>query len=371
MVFERGFPICEPGVTTFAYRGAVDEVRLIHFGIGLPDDLSFERVPESDWWLLALTLPEGTRLEYRLAVTADGHTHDTEDPLNPFESRNPFGQNSVCRSHGYTLPPWAEHQPDAPEGLQRSLTIPSSHLQRRIPVTLYLPASFSMAGPKRYPLVVVHDGTDYLHYAAASTVLDNLIHRGTAPELVVAFVQPGERLTEYANDERHARFVVEELVPYLESHLPLAGRRDERCLAGASFGAVATLSTAARHPDAFGRLLLQSGSFHGAAVDGRARTEDLWRPVEQFVKGFVADPAQVADRIFMSCGIYESLICENRALQPILAATGAEVHLVEAMDGHTWGCWRDNLGAGLSWLFADATPAGHINTGEGGKGTDG
>ncbi len=44
LVFERGFPLTAPGVTTFAYRGDVDSVRLIHFGIGLPEDLSFERL---------------------------------------------------------------------------------------------------------------------------------------------------------------------------------------------------------------------------------------------------------------------------------------------------------------------------------------
>ena len=327
--------------------------------------MSFERLPGSDWWLLALALPEGTRLEYKLLITADGQTYDTEDPLNPFEARNPFGQNSVCRSHGYTVPPWAQRDPGAPEGLQRSLTLPSAHLGRRVPVTLYLPASFSMTPEHRYPLVVMHDGTDYLHYAAATTVLDNLVHRGSTPELVVAFVQPGERLVEYANDDRHGRFVVEELVPYLEGHLPLVADPADRALGGASFGAVATLATAARYPDVFGGLLLQSGSFHGAATGGRVRTEPLWRPVQEFVTGYVDDPLRVADRIFMSCGIFESLICENRALRPILAEAGAQVRLVEALDGHTWGCWRDNLGVGLPWLFAEGGSPDAEHTGEG------
>lgn len=353
MVFERGFPITEAGVTTFAYRGAVDEVHLVHFGIGLPDDLRFERLPDSDWWLLALTLPEATRLEYRLAIRHGDHHEDTEDPLNPFQARNPFGQNSVCRSHGYDVPPWAEHDPEAGVGRQRSLTIPSARLGRAVPVHLYLPATFSMEPEHRYPLLVMHDGSDFLHYAAAATVLDNLIHRGLTPELVVAFCDPDDRLAEYADDERHAAFVVDELVPYLESHLPLVGDRDHRCLGGASFGGVATLSTADRFPDTFGRLLLQSGSFDGAGEGCVERTDDLWRPVKRFVRRFLDDPRRVADRIYMSCGVYEALICDNRALRPLLAGSGANVVLEERMDGHTWGCWRDSLGVGLTWLFAD------------------
>jgi enterochelin esterase family protein len=354
IVFERGFPITTEAATTFAYRGDVDAVHLMHFGIGLPDDLSFTRLADSHWWLLSLSLPAGTRLEYRLHIVDGDHRYDTEDPLNSFEARNPFGQNSVCRSYGYSVPPWALHDPEAEVGLQRSLTIPSNHLGRAVPVHLYLPASFSMEPEHRYPLLIMHDGTDYLHYADAATVLDNLIHRGLTPEFVVAFCDPENRLTEYADHEHHAMFVVEELVPYLERHLPLIGDRAHRCLGGASFGAVATLSTAVRYPETFGKLVLQSGSFDGAAPNGARRTDDLWKPVKQFVKQYLADPVKVADRIFMSCGILEALIEDNRAVRPVLAGTGAQVLLAEMHDGHTWGCWRDTLGVGLPWLFADA-----------------
>lgn len=352
LVFERGFPLIAEGVTTFAYRGAVDSVRLVHFGIGLPDDLEFESVAGSDWWLLALALPEGTRLEYKLLVRDGVGERDIGDPLNPFRSRNPFGQNSVCRSHGYRVPRWALRDPQAAPGLRRSLTVPSRALGRPVHVTLYLPSTFGMDPERPYPLVVMHDGSDYLHYAAATTVLDNLLHRSLLPDVVVAFCDPVERLTEYADHEAHAESIVEELVPHLERHLPVGGDRTSRCLGGTSFGAVATLSTAVRYPEAFGRLLLQSGSFDGAADDGPRRLDPLWEPVNRFVAHYLADPGPVADRVFMSCGLLEALICENRAMRSILASTGMAVVLEEILDGHTWGCWRDSLGSGLPWLFS-------------------
>ena len=354
MVFEQGFPVTGESGTTFAYNGRADSVRLVHFGIGLPDDLGFERLGNSDWWLLALGLPQGTRLEYQLEIVEHGRQRVIEDPLNPFEARNPFGQNSVCRSHGYTVPPWALHDPAAAPGSQRSLAIPSTALGRPVHVTVYLPASFGTASAQPFPLAVMHDGTDYLHYAAAATVLDNLIHRGLVPELVVAFCDPLDRLTEYADNERHARFVAEELVSYLESHLPLVGGRDARCLGGASFGAVSALSTAARYPDSFGRLLLQSGSFASASGLSAEGPEDLWAPVCDFVQRYIASPSAVADRVFMSCGIFEPMIRENRAMRPILEDTGMQVAMSEALDGHTWGCWRDQLGIALQTLWGDS-----------------
>ena len=105
----------------------------------------------------------------------------------------------------------------------------------------------------------MHDGSDYLRYAAASTVLDNLIHRLDVAEVVAAFTDPGDRLTEYANSAAHARYLTAELLPRLEAEFPLAGTPSARCLMGASFGAVASLATAYRYPDVFGSLLLQSG----------------------------------------------------------------------------------------------------------------
>jgi enterochelin esterase family protein len=171
--------------------------------------------------------------------------------------------------------------------------------------------------------------------------------------VVAAFVQPGERLVEYADDPRHATYLTKELVPRMEAEFGALAEPRARCLVGASFGAVAALSAAVAEPGYFGRLLLQSGSFAGAGKGCRPRPEPLWQPVKRFVAGFLARPAAVADRVFLSCGAYESLICENRGLAPVLAATGMAVNFVESLGGHNWACWRDTIGAGLPWLFGE------------------
>ena len=60
----------------------VISVRLIHFGVGFPGDLDFEQLGDSEWWLLALDVPRGSRLEYKLEVTDSFGTTVVEDPLN-------------------------------------------------------------------------------------------------------------------------------------------------------------------------------------------------------------------------------------------------------------------------------------------------
>ena len=345
------FPIVEPGVCTFAYAGPVEAVRLVHFGVGLPDDLSFEPVDDSEWWVLPLAVPDGSRVEYKLEVLDSWGHHLDNDALNPNVATNPFGANSVCEAHGYAPPLCASYADDVPRGTFRDVQVSSAAFGRDVTVTVYEPAA--LANGERAPLVVVHDGGDYLRYASASTVLDNLIQGDVIPPTFAAFVQPGERLGEYADDPRHATFLTDELVPRLEAELPLIGSPNGRCLMGASFGAVASLAAARRAPGTYGRLLLQSGSFASAGVGCRRRAEPLWRPVRRFVQDYLADPVAVAEKAFVSCGAFESLICENRGLVPVLRATGMEVNFVETLDGHNWVCWRDSLGIALPWLFTN------------------
>ena len=210
-------------------------------------------MPDTDLWYVTTEIPEGSRIEYQFEVTRDDHTESfLNDPLNPKLAHGPFGASSVCAAAGYEVPDWCLHDPEARPGELVERSIASKALRRQVPYQLYLPARFR--GVIRYPLVVVHDGLDYLQYASAKTVLDNLIHRNEIAEMVVAFVPPvGDRLVEYANHAPHARFIARELVPELTADLPLVDSPVGRTLMGSSFGGVASVSTAERYP---GRLRL-------------------------------------------------------------------------------------------------------------------
>ena len=345
---DHAFPLVEGPSVTFVWRGEATAVNLRHFVYGLPAVQPFVRLPGTDLWYHVLELPARSRLEYKIELVRDGQSTWIEDPLNPLFARDPFGANSVCQGTGYEVPEWTRPDPEAREGTLEDHVIESRALGRAAPVTLYRPARFRDS--RRYPLLVVHDGGDYLAYSGMKTVLDNLLHRLEVRDLVVALIHPGDRLVEYANDPRHAEFLVSELVPWVESVAPLEPDASARGLMGASFGAVAALSAAWRHPDRFGRLLLQSGSFAFTDI-GTNRRGPAFAPIVEFVNAYRDHPVRVAEKVFVSCGQYESLIYENRSLVPLLRETGMDVRYVENRDGHNWENWRDRLREGLSWLF--------------------
>lgn len=343
-------PIIEGRFATFLWLGDADEVMVRHRVVGLADPVPLRRLPDSDLWYATIELPEGSRVEYHFDIVRGGEREEyVNDPLNPRLAHGPFGSSSVAAASGYVVPSWSLHDPEARPGSLEWVSLRSKALRREQGMQLYLPARFRAVS--RYPLLICHDGEDYLNYAAVKTVLDNLIHRGEVAPLVAAFVPPGNRLVEYANYAPHARFVARELVPFLTERLPLIDQASGRCLMGSSFGGVASLSTAVRYPQVFGSLLLESGSFVFTDIGAEHGGGPAFDPVVKFVNAYRARPRSVAERIYQTCGIYEPLITPNRSMVSTFRDTGMEVRYVEARDGHNWENWRDRLRDALTWIF--------------------
>lgn len=348
---EHEFPIVEDrdagsSAVTFVFRGEADGVHLQHFIYGLETSQPFDRIDGSDLWYLMLELPRKSHLQYKLAVQHGEHHEWILDPLNPRRARDPFGANSVVHAAGAERSQWTFPDPEVRAGEIRELSLASDAFGEDRRLGVYLPARFRPT--RRYPLV--HDGSDYLRYSQLKTVLDNLIHRLELAPLIVALTDAGERLEEYPDHPAHSRFLSDELVPLLEREFPLRSVPAARGLMGASFGAVAALSCAWRHPGFYGRLLLQSGSFAFTDI-GEHQRSPTFDPVVEFMNAFRNKPGRPSEKVFVSCGTYESLIYENRSLVPLLQETGMEVRYVEARDGHNWENWRDRLREGLSWLY--------------------
>jgi len=345
---KHTFPIVEGRDVTFVFHGRADQVNLRHFIYGLPSSQPFQRIEDTDLWYLTLELPERSRVEYKIDRVVGEHHEWLMDPLNPRIARDPFGANSVCHGEGYEAPGWAQPDPEARPGRIVEPDLALGSIGNGSRVRVYLPARFREH--RRYPLLIVHDGQDYVRYASLKTVLDNLTHRLEIPPMVVALIDSPRRLETYAADDSHARFLTEELVPAMERHYPLLRRPESRGLMGASFGGVAALHAAWRNPGVYGRLLLQSGSFAFSDI-GEHRRGPLFDSVASFVNELRENPGRPSSRVFLSCGTYESLIYENRSMFPLLQSTGMDVRFVEARDGHNWENWRDRLREGLSWLF--------------------
>jgi enterochelin esterase family protein len=347
-IAATAFPLVDGSDVTFVYRGAADEVNLRCWISGLDTAQPFQALADTDLWAVTIELPKGSRIEYKFEVSSNGSRHLVLDPLNDVVAHDPFGANSVCQGFGYERPVWTLHNPEARIGRIETVQVQSKAFNATRDVQVYMPARFRRN--RRYPLLIVHDGADYLQFADLKIVLDNLITRLEIPAMIVAMIQSPDRLREYAGDDRHAAFLSEELLPFMAAAYPLIDEPAARAIMGASFGGVAALHAAWRYPELYGRLLLQSGSYAFSDI-GRHRRGPVFDPVARFMNEFRERPGVPAERIYMSCGIYESLIYENRSLLPRLQEQGIDVRFEEVRDAHNWENWRDRLRNGLSWIF--------------------
>ena len=347
------FPLIEPAAATFVYRGEADAVYLRRWMHGETDGLPLERLDGTDLWHARVSVPKGARLEYKFDVVRDGTGAWINDPLNPEEATDPFGANSVCRTYGYVTPAWSQPDPSAPAGKIDILSVQSAAFGEERLVRTYLPPGF--AENRRYSLLIFHDGDDFLAHAGLPTILDNLIHRGDIPPVIAVLTQAHDRIAEYTGGSRHEDFVAQDLLPTLRARLPLREDPGGVVLVGASLGAVASLSTAWHHAGVVGGLVLLSGSF--VFDRGVLRERDpLFTRIADFVDRLREAPRDLPRRIFVSCGIYEGLIGQNRALVDFLRQRSRAVRFREPRDAHHWQNWRDQMRAGLTWTLPGPRP---------------
>jgi enterochelin esterase-like enzyme len=346
---EHSIPLVEGSTCTFLWRGEADWVGVEHRIMGVPIPLPLRRIRGTDLWWASVELPAGARVEYRMLVRRAGTAESMTDPLNPRVVTDPIGAQSVLEADGYVTPGWAYPDPAAVPGELIDLRIASKALRREAHVTIYVPAR--MRRDRRMPLLVVHDGRDFLTHSSMGTVLDNLMHRRLMADCVVAFTHPGDRLREYAGGPAHSRFLTSELVPQMEGTFQLRGDPRGRVLLGASFGGVAALAASVRAPGFYGGLLLESPSLRFTSEPSAHAYGPVFEPVVRFVNKVRAGPERVTDRIFLTYGAFEPLAEPDRAMADVLRQMTGELRVVEALDGHNWINWRDRLLDGLGWLF--------------------
>jgi enterochelin esterase-like enzyme len=334
-VKDQVFPLVTDDHATFFYWDGepAESVFLQHWVFGLPSRIELLRVPHTHAFYLPLDLPKRARLEYKFEVTRGGKGRWTADPRNPRRAYDPFGSNSVCPASSYEEPEWTRVQADVRRGQLVDGHVYSEAWKEERPYQMYVP--YGARAGKRYPLLIVHDGDDFLHFGQMRDCLDNLIARHEVAPLLVCFTNGARRNWEYAANPQQADYLALDLLPHLRQAFPVLEGREFQGIMGASFGAVSSLFAALRHPNTWGHLLLQSGSFAFTDI-GEHERGPLWDPIVAFVNELRAEPPRIESRIYQSCGTFESLIYYNRSLFPVFQRVALEARFTEAPDGHNW-----------------------------------
>jgi enterochelin esterase family protein len=356
---------------TFLWRGNVRTQRVaMRGGLTAEQDLKpLTRLGATDVWYRTERLPHDSRLAYGFFINRPDHVSDNviaqlnalakappqPDPRNPKEVSIQGMIGSLLELPGAPPQPWLERLPCVPAGRLTEYTIKSALLQQERSFTLYTPAGHHTKGD-RYGLLILFDGPLYQSHdeVPGPIILDNLIAKKKLPPLVVLFVKQKFRNIELSCSESYANYVAKELVLWAREHAHAADTPHRTAVGGLSLGGLMASYCAWRHPEVFGQVLSQSGSYQWHPGMTGAATADS--EPGGLTRRFVDSPRRSV-RFHLEAGKFEhslsdSLLTENQRFRDVLRAKGYAVRYLEFSGGHDFLSWRGNFADGLIYLFA-------------------
>jgi len=335
---ERGNPVIEGKQVTFIWRGK-SAPRLIDDLHGWEDNPQKMTRIEKELWGYSMELPADAYLEYSFFEPRSKQR--IEDPLNWNTVYNGLGNDN----HFFYMPehsptPLAEVRKNIPRGKVTQHVVETWMLadDGQRDVYLYRPHV-----KEPVPLLIVYDGVDYLERAKLNVIVDNLIHEKRIQPIAMAFLQNGgdHRGVEYACSDATVMWLDNIILPLARRHLNLLDIKTQRGaygVMGASFGGLMSVYTGLRMPEIFGKVISQSGVFESEGRDFAA--VDLIRARQS---------REI--KLWMDVGRFDSLLDDNRRLQPILQESGYNVAYREFSGGHNYTCWQNEAGIALEKMF--------------------
>lgn len=155
-------------------------------------------------------------------------------------------------------------------------------------------------------------------------------------------------------------YLVDELLPWADEHLPLTG---ERHVTGLSMGGYGAWLFALRHPGLFASATATSGFFDPERLflfvpDAAERMwADAGVRAAHDVTRLVADPERRAGlRLALDCGRDDELVDDNRRMRAHLVELGVPHGYAEHAGGHEWGYWRDHFEDHVRFHFGAGGP---------------
>jgi enterochelin esterase-like enzyme len=381
-VAHTGTPLVEPiegdakrTRVTFLWRATAPTRNVMVLGsfmTGPPTDYAMTRLADTDVWYLTVRLPTGSRFAYSLSPN-DPQSADPArapqrgatvqgDPLNPrrWGCSQPTATRHDCQSMaelpGAPPQPWIVRNDAIPAGKVEKHKIVSSLLKNERNLSVYTPPDYR-TNAKPYPLLVLFDEGAYLNQVPTPVILDNLIAAGKIQPMLavlVANASQDSRNKELPPNPQFADFLATELLPWIHARYTVSSDPTLTTVGGSSYGGIAATYAGLRHPEIFGNVLCQSGSFwwapdHGASPDVDATTETGW-----LAKEFIKSP-KLPLRFWMDAGVFEvdsrgnggAILEPSRHMRDVLLAKGYDVKYQQFNSGHDYLNWRGTLADGL------------------------
>lgn len=247
-------------------------------------------------------------------------------------------------------------QPGIPHGTIDSILYNSSTVGATRKAMIYLPPGYSRQNT--YPvLYLLHgiggDEKEWLHGGHPETILDNLYAAGKLQPMIVVMpngramkddratgnIMAPDKVQAFADFEHD---LLNDLIPYVESHFSVMADREHRALAGLSMGGGQSLNFGLTHLDIFAWV----GAFSAA-------------PNTKTPEALLPDPAAAKKQLrllWISCGDQDRLMSFSKRTHDYFTEKGVPHIFYVEPGGHEFKVWKNGLYMFSQFLFKPLQP---------------
>ena len=208
---------------------------------------------------------------------------------------------------------------------------PSTNSERR--AFVYTPPTYD--GKKKFPVLYLQHGwgedeTAWSNQGHANLIMDNLIAEGKIAPFIIVMTYGMTNDVRFGglggfNYKNFETVLVDELVPYIDSHFATKADRKNRAMAGLSMGGMETRNITLARPETFG--------YYGLLSGGTYSPKDFEN----------VDKKLLPYAIFMSCGSKENPDGVKKAAEDLKAAGFNATGYVSEGTAHEFLTWRRSL----------------------------
>ncbi|WP_349410310.1 alpha/beta hydrolase [Pseudalkalibacillus sp. SCS-8] len=238
------------------------------------------------------------------------------------------------------------------KGKREQQTIHSDILGEEIELHVYLPPSYTPL--LRYSVLIAQDGKDYFNMGKIHRSAETLFEDHAIEEFIIVGVpykDVQDRRRKYhpegEQQAKYVRFLVNELLPYIEDQYSTLELASARALIGSSLGATVSLVTALEYPRTFGKVALQSPYVDDSVLDRVSAFKDPSLLSIYHVAGKHEDEVETTN------GKVKNFIEPNRELNRVFSNKTFDYYYEEFDGDHKWTYWQPDIPKALKFLFSE------------------
>ena len=317
---------------TFDVFGIYDEYR---FG-----DMRLRHLGNTDLYYRCYKVPNDICFSYRFNIkdTVSGKQYKEIDKYN--SDRIPMGE---IRNLSYSVfdlrrneTDWNAKRYNNVSSRIDTIKYKDKIVNKKRNIYVYLPPAYDKNRKDAYPIIYLFDASIYLNRVEVPNILDNLITEGKIEPMIAVLFGTYRSTRDVIlplNFEFKDEFV-SEILTIIRKNYNTSLKPENNIIGGMSYGGLAATFIGFYHPDIFGKVLSQSGSFwRGLKLTD---IQGKWIRKDWLINKYLTEDKKNI-KLYLDWGLQENWVLGgNRRMVKALSKKGYEYKCVEFNGWHDW-----------------------------------